>query len=117
MFKIPTSQFEITSMLTALFTPDLKAPEKLLLIVLSDFGDEKGDSIYPSLSTLAERSCMSRASVIVNLKKLIEKNYIAKITGGVINKQNVTNRYVINMEKLGFCYDHGRIVKNKSLNS
>lgn len=97
-------------MLMRLDTPDLKAPEKLLLLILSDFGDELGGSIYPSLKTLSERSCMSRSAVITNLKKLEDKKYIGKIVGGVVDGQNVTNRYFINLEKLGYDYQRKRFL-------
>lgn len=103
--KLPKSQFEVTAMILRQHTPDLKAPEKLLLAVLSDFGDHKGGNIHPSLKTLSERSSMSRRSVINNLNSLEEKGYIAKIKGGVFEGQNVTNKYFINMEKFGFKYD------------
>lgn len=103
--KLPRSQFEVTNMIIRAKTPDLKAPEKLLLAILSSYGDEKGGSIHPSINTLAEVGCMSRAATITNLKKLEEKGYIAKFKGGVIDGQNVTNRYFINMEKYGFKYN------------
>ncbi|HIF9079091.1 TPA: helix-turn-helix domain-containing protein [Photobacterium damselae] len=110
MRLVPKSQFEVTAMLARLYTPDLKAPEKLLLLILSDYGDSLGGNINPSLSTLAERSCMSRRSVIDNLKKLEDKGYIARFKGGVVDGHNVTNKYYINMEKLGFKYNGLRLV-------
>lgn len=102
--KTPKSQFEVTAMIIRQPTPDLKAPEKLLLVILSDFGDEKGGNIHPSINTLAKMACMSRAATINNLKKLEEKGYIAKFKGGVVDGQNVTNKYFINMEKYGLKY-------------
>ena len=103
--KLPKSQFEVTAMIIRQCPADLKAPEKLLLVILSDFGDEKGGNIHPSINTLAKMACMSRAATITNLKKLEEKGYIAKFKGGVIDGQNVTNKYFINLEKYGFKYD------------
>ena len=94
-----------------LSTPDLKAPEKLLLILLSDYGDRNGGGIYPSLVALASKSCMSRAAVINNLKKLETKGYIGIVRGGVKDGQNITNTYAINMEKLGYEYDKtGKVI-------
>lgn len=110
MIKVPASQYELTSMLIQSSTPDLKSLEKLLLIVLSDYGNEKGEDIYPSLSTLADKTCMTRRSVINNLKSLEDKGYIAKFKGGVVNGQNVTNRYFINLEKFGFEYNKGKVI-------
>lgn len=103
--KLPKTQFELTAMIIRTKTPDLKAPEKLLLVILSDFGDNKGGSIHPSINTLAELSSMSRRAVINNIHNLEEKGYIAKFKGGVIDGENVTNRYFINMEKYGFKYN------------
>lgn len=110
MRKVPTSQYQVTAMLTRLNTPDLKAPEKLLLIVLSDYGNHKGEDINPSLTTLSQRSCMSRRAVIDNLRKLQNKGYIGRIKGGVFEGQLVTNRYFINMEKLGYSYRSGNLI-------
>lgn len=110
MTRIPKSQYELTSMLIQSTTEDLKALEKFILIVLSDYGNEQGEDIYPSLSTLAEKTCMTRRSVINNLKSLEEKGYIGKFKGGVVDGKNVTNRYFINMEKLGFHYKNGKVV-------
>lgn len=93
--------------------PDLKAPEKLVLIILSSYGNSLGQNIYPSLNTIANKSCMSRRAVIDNLAKLEAKGYIGKRRGGVIDGQNVNNSYVINMEKLGFYYDKGKLVARK----
>ena len=99
------SQFEVTAMIIRTTTPELKALEKFILVVLSDYGNEKGENIHPSLNTLAEKTGLTRRSVINNLKGLEEKGYIAKFKGGVIDGENVTNRYFINMEKYGFKYD------------
>ena len=105
MANPPKTQYELTSMLIRSTNPDLKALEKLILIVLSDFGNERGENIYPSLNTLAEKTSLSKRAVINNLKSLEEKGYIAKFKGGVIDGQNITNRYFINMEKYGFKYN------------
>ena len=94
-------------------TPDLKAPEKFILVILSSYGNSLGSNIYPSIRTLSLKSCMSRSAVIDNLAKLEAKGYIGKRKGGVIDGQNVNNSYVINMEKLGFYYDKGKLVAHK----
>lgn len=105
MKVLPKSQYELTSMFIRTLTPDLKAPEKWLLVLLSDFGDEHGKRIYPSLNKLSLLSGMSKRSVQDNLNRLESKGYIGRSSGGVVDGQNVTNSYVINMEKLGFDYD------------
>ena len=103
--KKPKTQFEITNMLFTLPTPDLKQPAKSLLCYLSHFGDSLGHSIYPSLNTIANDMCMSKRAVINNLKDLENKQYIGVKKGGVFGGKNVTNQYIINLEKLGYSYD------------
>lgn len=105
MSQLPVSQYELTAMLFNLKTPDLKAPEKLILLTLSHYGDKNGSSIYPSLTRLSEYTCMSRRALIENLGKLEAKGYIGIIKGGVKDGKNITNTYAINMEKLGYEYD------------
>ena len=102
---VPKSQYELTSMLIRCCASDLKASERWLLVLLSDFGDESGKSIYPSLNKLASLSGMSKRSVQDNLNKLESKGYIARFSGGVVDGQNKTSSYFINLEKLGFGYD------------
>lgn len=114
--KLPESQFELTSMFIRTRTPDLKASEKWLLVLLSDFGDESGKRIYPSLKTLSELSGMSKRAVQDNLNKLESKCYIGRSSGGVFDGQNRTSTYVINMEKLGFSYcNNGKVVALSSV--
>lgn len=103
--KLPRSQLEVSTMLMRQVLPDLKCPEKLLLVLLSTYGDETGMKIFPSLGTLAAQSGMSKAAVCTNLNKLEEKNYIARNKGGMINGRNVTTWYQVNLEKLGYEYN------------
>ena len=84
---------------------DLKAPEKMLLVLLSTYGNDQGDNIFPSLATLAAQSGMSKAAVCTNLTKLEDKNYIMRNKGGFVNGQSVTTWYKLNLEKLGYNYD------------
>lgn len=51
----------------------LEPLEKWLLIVLSDYADDEGDSIFPALDTMMKRSALSRASVQRLLKRLVAK--------------------------------------------
>ena len=109
MAALPNSQLELTTMLARVDMDDLKAPEKLIVLVLSTYGNNKGENIYPSLTTLAKKCSMSRPSLVANLKKLVDKGYIGVKSGGVVNGQNVTNQYMINLEKIG--YDYGNVIK------
>jgi DNA-binding Lrp family transcriptional regulator len=62
----------------ALNIKDVGSAEKLVLIVLSNFANEDNVA-YPSITTIAEKACLSRQGVINNLKKLIDKKLIKSI--------------------------------------
>ena len=109
MMKKPNSQFELTAMLFDLDTPDLKSSAKMILWYLSSKGNAMGESIFPSLDTIAKKTSMSRRSVIDNLKILEEKEYIGIVKGGMQNGKHYSNQYVINLEKLGVKYDETRV--------
>ncbi|MGY6429900.1 helix-turn-helix domain-containing protein [Vibrio parahaemolyticus] len=84
-------------------TPDLKAPAKMILVLLSGYGDSKGQNIYPSLSTIAKLSGMSTRSAQDNIDKLVKLGYVKKKSGGYCQDtgQNMTSRYMIDLERLG----------------
>ena len=95
----PYNQFYSNSVFTAK-TPDLKQPAKGLLCYLS-WGEQNKNSI----AAIANDMCMSKRAVINNLKDLENKQYIGVKKGGVFGGKNVTNQYIINLEKLGYSYD------------
>lgn len=96
------SQFELTSMILRIQTPGLKAPEKLLLATLSTYADSKGESIHPSLKTLSLVTGMSLRAVQDNISRLVDKGFLTKRSGGVIDGVNVPNSYYLNFSALGF---------------
>lgn len=57
----------------------LPSREKWLLVCLADYADEWGDSIFPALETLAEKSGMSEDTIKRGLAKLIELGVIERI--------------------------------------
>jgi DNA-binding IscR family transcriptional regulator len=62
------------------------ATKKLVLLVMADYAAEDGSSIYPSLGTVAERSELSRRSVITAVADLVSAGILIKerqANGGV----------------------------------
>lgn len=49
---------------------------KLILVILADFAREDGSSIYPSIATICERSCMCERAVRENLGRLKDAGFI-----------------------------------------
>lgn len=97
------SQYELTNMILFAHTPELKAPAKMVLTLLSGFGDAAGNNIYPSLKTIAKLSGMTTRSAQDNINKLVELGYISKVSGGFDSEtgQNVNSQYKLRLEKLG----------------
>ena len=99
--KLPRSQMEITNMLARKVFLDIKAPEKLVLVVLSSYGDSEGGSIYPSLKTLSAMTGMSKSALCSTLTKLETKDYILRKRGSGKDGANETTSYQLNLTKLG----------------
>lgn len=73
----------------------LTTGEKFVLITLADFGNDDGKSIYPSQSTIAEKTNMTRTSVNRILQNLEKLGYIKKTrrrSSGVYELEIVINR-------------------------
>ncbi len=56
---------------------DLKAPEKLILLALSDHADDQG-MCWPGLRGISKKCGLSRRAVISNLNNLINKGLVKK---------------------------------------
>src|SRR5919108_4203378 len=52
--------------------------EKLLLLMLSDFADDFGDSIFPAFDTLEQKTGMSRMTVKRTLQKLLTLGLVVR---------------------------------------
>ena len=83
---------------------DLKLAEKAVLMVMADYGDRFGTNVFPSLTTLASNCCCSRQTVISAINKLIEKEYISKVSTGNSVGGNSSNHYGLNLVKFGYEY-------------
>lgn len=62
-----------------MFRKRLPANEKWLLVCLADYSDDWGDSIFPSLEELEDKSGMSRATIKRTFAKLVEKGIVARV--------------------------------------
>jgi len=79
--------------MSKVFECDLPASEKFVLLAMADYASDSGDSIFPSIGTLAKKTSLSDRTVQTCIKSLIDKNYLimAKNGGG----RNHTNLYKI----------------------
>lgn len=57
----------------------LKPNEKLVLLTLANFANEK-DECWPSYSRIADDACVSRRSVIEVIKRLIKRGFLRRFT-------------------------------------
>jgi DNA-binding Lrp family transcriptional regulator len=84
--KVMTKVFENRTLTTG---------EKFVLVALADFGNDDGKSIYPSQSTIAEKTNMTRTSVNRILQNLEKMGYIKKTrrrSSGVYELEIVISR-------------------------
>lgn len=94
---------------------DLKIAEKAVLMVMADYGDRFGTNIFPSITTIANNCCCSRQTVIATIGKLIEKEYISKVSTGNSVGGNTSNHYGINLAKFGYEYPDARAIKEDKI--
>ena len=80
-------------LMSKVFECDLPTSEKFVLLAMADYASDSGDSIFPSIGTLAKKTSLSDRTVQTCIKSLIDKNYLimAKNGGG----RNHTNLYKI----------------------
>lgn len=57
----------------------LTASDKVLYGTLAFFANGRSQELYPGIRTLAEKSCLSKAQLIISLRKLESLNYISII--------------------------------------
>lgn len=66
-------------LMSAVFELNLETSEKFVLLVLCDFANDEGLSVYPSQNTIARKTSLSRRTVTYAVKSLAEKGYIEVI--------------------------------------
>jgi hypothetical protein len=78
---------------------NLPSREKLTLLMVANYADERGKA-WPSNSTLARDTGMTRKTVITSLKALAERELLT-INPRSIDGSNLSNVYVLNLEHSG----------------
>jgi hypothetical protein len=58
---------------------DLPSSEKFTLLVMADFANDEGKSVYPSQETIAYKTSLSRQTVNVCVASLVNKELITKV--------------------------------------
>ena len=80
-------------LMSKVFDSDLPTTEKFVLLAMADYASESGESIFPSIATLAQKTSLSDRSVQNAIQSLIEKGYLELACKGGGRKN--TNRYRI----------------------
>ncbi len=78
---------------------NLTITENSLLAALADISADDGTSIFPSYDKMAKKIKSSRDTVIVTIKSLCQKGYLAKKPRFAHGRQT-SNNYYINVQKL-----------------
>lgn len=86
-----------TKAMNRVWESGLPRDEKYILLCLADFGDDFGESIYPSIGYLIWKTGYSETGLKKILRKLRNKKYIS--VGFEASKYG-TNQYCINLESL-----------------
>lgn len=71
--------------LSLAFAVQLQPSEKLLLLALADYADDHGGHIFPSVDTLAVKSCMSRRTVQRRLRDLEDRGLISVVEAATLH--------------------------------
>ena len=80
-------------LMSKVFECDLPTSEKFVLLAMADYASDSGDSIFPSIVTLAKKTSLSDRTVQTCIKSLIDKNYLIMARNG--GGRNHTNLYKI----------------------
>jgi len=76
----------------------LPATEKLVLLRLADFADDKGFNIYPAVHTVADDCGVGRRVVQLTLRRLVDKGLLVVMNMGGGRRR--TTEYAIDLEAL-----------------
>lgn len=76
---------------------DLPTPEKFTLLVMADFANDEGKSVYPSQETIAHKTSQSVHTIVNAVARLKQKGYIS-----VVGRRKTTHQYeyILNVEKI-----------------
>lgn len=84
-------------LMSDVFDSDLQLTDKMILLAMSDYASDTGDSIFPSIETLSEKTSLSDRAVQLSISRLIEAGFLLKQEGG--GRHN-TNKYKIVVDRL-----------------
>jgi biotin operon repressor len=87
--------------MSQVFECDLPTTEKFVLLTMADYASDSGESIFPSVETLARKTSLSDRSVQNSIQSLISKGYLTLSSKG--GGRNHTNRYKILCTKFTHC--------------
>lgn len=92
-------------LMAKVFDSDLPSTEKLVLLAMADYASDSGDSIFPSIDTLARKTSLTDRTVRTTIQSLIDLNYliITRHGGGAGN----TNVYKIRVSRFTLSDDNG----------
>lgn len=74
--------------------------EKLVMLAMADWCNDKGGSLYPSISAIAKKTCISESQARRVLHSLINKGYILVVGNSMGGAQNMTRHYQIVLTRL-----------------
>jgi len=87
-------------LMSMVFDSDIDSTKKLIMLAVSDFANDEGRSIYPSVSTLCNKTSLSERTVRKQLKELRAKGLLA------IEKKSTSkspNTYYIGVQEMQGC--------------
>lgn len=74
--------------------------EKLVMLAMADWCNDKGGSLYPSISAIAKKTCTSESQARRVIHSLINKGYILVVGNSMGGAQNMTRHYQIVLARL-----------------
>lgn len=86
-------------LMTKIWEMDFPTTEKFVFLTLADMANDEG-VCWPSFTTMAHKTSMTRRSVIRILNILIQKKWLTKDHRCSKNGSNTSNYYTINVDKL-----------------
>lgn len=74
--------------------------EKLVMLAMADWCNDKGGSLYPSISAIAKKTCTSESQARRVIHSLINKGYILVVGNSTGGAQNMTRHYQLVLARL-----------------
>ena len=83
--------------MTKVFETKLESSEKFILLAMSDYASDDGESVYPSVESLSRKTSLSERTVQRSIQTLMEMGWITMVDEG--GGRSNTNLYRINQEQ------------------